>query len=177
MAERVYLDWNATAPMRPEARTAMTVALDMVGNPSSVHGEGRRARSAVEQARAAVAALVGAEPAGVAFTSGGTEANALALTRSIDVGGDTTPCERLLISAIEHPSVRAAGRFPAEAVEDIAVTAAGVVDLAALEQRLTARAASGHRVLVSLMHANNETGVIQPIARAAELVHAAGGVL
>jgi cysteine desulfurase len=178
MAERVYLDWNATAPLRPEARAAVVAALDVVGNPSSVHGEGRSARRIVEQARATVAALIGAEPAGVVFTSGGTEANALALTRAIEVGGDKTPCGRLLVSAIEHPSVRSGGRFPAEAIEEIPVTAAGVVDLAALERRLAALAASGiRRPLVSLMHANNETGVVQPVAAAAALVHAAGGVL
>ena len=178
MAERVYLDWNATAPLRPEARAAVLAALDLVGNPSSVHGEGRAARRIIEQARIAVATLVGAQPAGVIFTSGGTEANALALTPSIEVGGDKTRCDRLLISAIEHPSVRSAGRFPAEAVEEIAVTPAGVVDLPALEQRLGALRATGlRRPLVSLMHANNETGVVQPIAAAAALVHAAGGIM
>jgi cysteine desulfurase len=178
MAERVYLDWNATAPLRPEARAAVLAALDLVGNPSSVHGEGRAARRIIEQARTAVAALVGAEPAGVIFTSGGTEANVLALTQSIEVGGDKTRCDRLLMSAIEHPSVRSGGRFPAEAVEEIPVTAAGVVDLPALERRLgTLKAAGLRRPLVSLMHANNETGIVQPIAAAAALVHAGGGIL
>src|SRR5215470_12793542 len=176
MVERVYLDWNATAPLRPEARAAVSVALDMVGNPSSVHGEGRAARRVIEQARTSVANLLGAEAAAVIFTSGGTEANVLALTPAIEVGGDKTPCSRLLVSAIEHPSVRAGGRFPAGAVEEIPVTAAGTVDLNALEQRLSGLAGAG-RVLVSLMHANNETGVVQPVAAAAELVHAAGGLL
>ena len=178
MVERVYLDWNATAPLRAEARAAVMIALDMVGNPSSVHGEGRAARKLVDQARVAVAALVGAEPAGVIFTSGGTEANTLALTRAIEVADDKAPCDRLLVSAIEHPSVRSGGRFPANAVEEMPVTPAGVADLAALERRLVALAASGiRRPLVSLMHANNETGVIQPVAAAADLVHAAGGLL
>src|SRR5262245_43126574 len=176
MTERVYLDWNATAPLRSEARTAVSVALDMVGNPSSVHGEGRAARRLVEQARTAVADLVGAEAASVIFTSGGTEANVLALSPAIEVGGDKTPCSRLLVSAIEHPSVRAGGRFPAGTVEEVPVTPAGIVDLAALEQRVAALKGSG-RVLVSLMHANNETGVVQPVAAAADLVHAAGGLL
>src|SRR5215468_1254277 len=176
MTERTYLDWNATAPLRPEARAAVSVALDLVGNPSSVHGEGRAARRVVEQARSAVANLLGAEAAAVIFTSGGTEANVLALTPAIEVGGDKTPCSRLLVSAIEHPSVRAGGRFPAGAVEEIPVTAAGTVDLNALEQRLSGLAGAG-RVLVSLMHANNETGVVQPVAAAAELVHQAGGLL
>jgi cysteine desulfurase len=176
MVERVYLDWNATAPLRPEARAAVTVVLDMVGNPSSVHGEGRAARRTIEQARTAVAALIGADAGDVIFTSGGTEANALALTPAIEVAGDKTPCSRLLLSAIEHPSVRAGGRFPAGATEEIPVTAAGMIDLAALDQRLAALAGTG-RVLVSLMHANNETGVVQPVAAAAGLVHAAGGLL
>src|SRR5262249_8874708 len=123
MAERIYLDWNATAPLRAEARAAAMVALDVVGNPSSGHGEGGSARRIVEQARGAVAALVGAEPADVIFTSGGTEANALALTPAIVVAGDKTPCGRLLVSAIEHPSVRSGGRFPADAVEEMPVTA------------------------------------------------------
>ena len=178
MAERVYLDWNATAPLCAEARAAVLAALDLVGNPSSVHGEGRSVRRIIEQARTAVAALVGAEPAGVIFTSGGTEANALALTPSIEVGGDKTRCDRLLMSAIEHPSVRSGGRFATEVVEEIPVTAAGVVDLAALERRLVALKAAGmRRPLVSVMQANNETGVVQPVAAVAELVHAAGGVL
>ena len=80
MAERIYLDWNATAPLRPEARAAMAAALDVCGNPSSVHAEGRAARRLVEEAREQVAALVGAEPRNVIFTSGGTEANMLALS-------------------------------------------------------------------------------------------------
>lgn len=159
----VYLDWNATAPLRPEARTAATAALDVTGNPSSVHAAGRAARRLVETAREQVAALVGASAREVVFTSGGTEANMLALSPSL---GDT-----LLVSAIEHPSVKCGGRFAA--VEEIPVTAQGIVDLAALERLLAGRT----RPLVSLMLANNETGVIQPVAAAAALVHAAGGLL
>ena len=163
MAEPAYLDWNATAPLRPQARAAVAAALEVTGNPSSVHGAGRAARRLVERAREQVAALVGVSPADVVFTSGGTEANMLALTPAF---GD-----RLLVSAIEHPSVRSGGRF--DAVEDILVTPEGIVDLAELERRLTA----GPRALVSIMHANNETGIVQPISEAAMLVHAAGGLL
>ncbi|MFL9828615.1 cysteine desulfurase family protein [Rhodoplanes sp. SY1] len=178
MSERAYLDWNATAPLRPQARAAMLAALD-AGNPSSVHAEGRAARALVEEARAAVARLVGAAPRNVVFTSGGTEANTLALTPGLAVGPDTAPRDRLLVSAIEHPSVRAGGRFPTNAVDILPVTSDGRVDLAALAARLAALAVEkiGLRPLVSLMHANNETGVVQPIAAAAELVHAAGGIL
>ena len=163
MPTRAYLDWNATAPLRPEARAAVTAALEITGNPSSVHASGRAARRLVEEARQKVAALAGAAPREVVFTSGGTEANALALSPAL---GDT-----LLVSTIEHPSVRNGGRFAA--AEDVPVTAAGVVDLAALEIRLKGRI----RPLVSVMLANNETGVVQPVAEAAGLVHAAGGFL
>src|SRR6202163_399262 len=175
MTDRIYLDWNATAPPRPAVRAAMQAALDHVGNPSSVHAEGRAARHLVETAREQVAALVGAEARNVIFTSGGTEANGLALSPAIERPGHKEPLERLMVSASEHPSVRSGGRFPRESVEDIAVTTDGVVDLATLERRLAEL--GGRPVLVSIMHANNETGVVQPIAAAAALVHAAGGLL
>ena len=167
MNERIYLDWNATAPLREEARTAALASLDLVGNPSSVHREGRAARHVIEQAREQVAALVGAAPRNVVFTSGGTEANVLALV-------PTAARDRLLVSAIEHPSVLAGGRFPAGSVEHLPVTGSGEVDLAALERRV---AALEGRALVSLMLANNETGVVQPVSQAASVVHAAGGTL
>jgi len=171
MADRVYLDWNATTPLRPEARQAMAAAWDLCGNPSSVHAEGRHARRLVEEARAAVAKAVGVLPRNVIFTSGGTEANALALTPGLR-GASKPPVERLLVSAIEHPSVLAGGRFPAGAVGKVGVTG-GLVDL----DQLRAMLASGPPALVSVMAANNETGVIQPVAEAAEIVHAAGSLL
>ena len=172
MAQRVYLDWNATAPLRPQARAAMEAALDLVGNPSSVHAEGRAARQVVEEARRRVAALVGAEPRNVIFTSGGTEANMLALSPAVGTGG--AACDRLLVSAIEHPSVLAGGRFRADRVEQVPVTADGRIDLAALGNALAAPAG---RPLLSLMLANNETGVLQPVSEAAAIVHQAGGLL
>src|SRR5689334_24194689 len=110
MAHRVYLDWNATTPLRPQARQAMTVALELCGNPSSVHAEGRQARRLVEEARAAIAAAVGAAPRSIVFTSGGTEANALALRPGLKCGA-LGPAQRLVISAIEHASVLAGGGF------------------------------------------------------------------
>ena len=178
MVDRAYLDWNATAPLCAEARTAVATALDVIGNPSSVHGEGRMARHLVEQAREQVAGLVGAEPRNVIFTSGGTEANVLVLTPSIDVAGEKTPFARLLMSAIEHPSVRSGHRFRASEVEELPVTADGIVDLAALRSRIAVLNEQGERrLLVSIMHANNETGVVQPIAAAARIVHDAGGLL
>ncbi len=177
MSARVYLDWNASAPLRPEARKAAHSALELGGNPSSVHGEGRAARRVIEEARGAVAALVNADPRNVVFTSGGTEANALALSPAIRVGADKRPFERLLVSAIEHPSVLAGGRFSAAQIEKVPVDADGVVDLAALEQRLGALAREGARMLVSVMAANNETGVIQPISQASEIAHRHGALL
>jgi cysteine desulfurase len=140
-----------------------------------VHGEGRAARQLIEDARAAVATLVNADSRNVVFTSGGTEANALALTPLVHHGDEHRPFDRLLMSAIEHPSVLAGGRFAREACEQVAVDSDGVIDLAILERRLGALA--GERVLVSLMLANNETGVVQPIAQAAQIVHRHGGML
>ncbi len=173
MVERSYFDWNATAPLRPQAVEALREALSVPGNPSSVHAEGRAARRLVEEAREDVAALVAARSGDVFFTSSGTEANMLALTPAIQTADERRPREKLLISAIEHSSVRTGGRFPRGAVADIAVDADGRVDLAALADAL----AGTSRPLVSIMLANNETGVVQPIAQAAAIVHAAGGLL
>ncbi|MGN6573517.1 MAG: cysteine desulfurase family protein [Pseudolabrys sp.] len=165
-SERTYFDWNATAPLRPEARAAMLAALDDPGNPSSVHGEGRAARMLVEAVRRRVAALVGgAKVNQVTFVSGATEANALALQPGI--------AGRLFVSAVEHPSVLAGGRFAQEQVEILPVDGNGIVDLDALAGALV----MAERPLVSVMLANNETGVIQPIAEIAAIVHAANGLL
>lgn len=172
-ATTAYLDWNATAPIRPAARSAMLEALAQTGNPSSVHARGRMARRIVEEARAAVATLLGVDPRQVIFTSGGTEANALALSPGWFSARDPAPRDRLLVSAIEHASVLAGGRFPAEKRETVAAGPDGRVDLADLSDRLR----RGGRPLVSLMAANNETGVVQPLREAASLVHEAGGLL
>ncbi len=171
--ERSYLDWNATTPMRPQAQEALREALAVAGNPSSVHAEGRAARGLVERAREQVATLVGAQPGNVFFTSGGTEANMLALTPAIETTGEKRPRDRLLMSAIEHSSVRTGGRFSREIIEDIPMLADGRVDLAAL----AAAVCKASRPLVSLMLANNETGVVQPVAEAAAITHALGGLL
>ena len=171
--ERSYLDWNATAPLRPQVAAALKEALGVAGNPSSVHAEGRAARRLVERAREQVAALIGAEPGNVVFTSSGTEANMLALTPAIETAQEKRPRDRLLLSAIEHSSVQSGGRFARDMIEDIPVTCDGRVDLAALSEAV--RRAS--RPLVSLMLANNETGVVQPVAEAAAITHAAGGLL
>ena len=172
MPDRIYLDWNATTPFRPEARAAMAAAWDLSGNPSSVHAEGRQARRLVEEARAAIAAAVGALARDVVFTSGGTEANAVALTPGLRRGSGPA-VERLLVSAIEHASVLAGGRFPAEAISTVGVTRSGVLDL----DQLRAQLAAGPPALLSVMLANNETGALQPVAEVAEMVHASGGLL
>src|SRR5262249_2944487 len=163
MTERIYFDWNASAPLRQAARAAALAAFETTGNPSSVHVEGRAARRLIEQAREKVAALVGAEPRGGGVTSGGAEANLWAV---VPAGGGAAR-EKLLVAAIEHPSVLAGGRFPATAVERLPVSARGEIELAALERRMAALAG---RALVSLMLANNETGVVQPISQAARVV-------
>lgn len=170
--DRVYLDWNATAPLRPEARAAMAAAWDLSGNPSSVHAEGRASRRLVEDARTVIAEAVGADPRNVVFTSGGTEANSLALTPGLGRNSGF-PINRLVVAAIEHASVLTGGRFPREAIETLGVTKSGVVDLNHLREIL----ADGPPALVSVMSANNETGALQPVAEAADIVHGAGGLL
>jgi cysteine desulfurase len=161
MSLQTYLDWNATAPLRPEAAAAMTAALAECGNASSVHRWGRAARQRVERAREAVAALVGAAPEGVVFVSGGSEANHLALHGSGH--------RRVLVSSVEHHSVLHA----APAVELVPVDSNGIVDLARLDAML---AANVRPALVSVMFANNETGVIQPAADIAAIAHAHGAM-
>ncbi|MDH2342999.1 cysteine desulfurase family protein [Bradyrhizobium sp. SSUT77] len=172
MPSRVYLDWNATTPLRAEARSAMLAAYELIGNPSSVHAEGREARRLVEEARARLATAVGALPRNIVFTSAGTEANALALSPGLR-GPSGGPVERLLVSAVEHASVLTGGRFPADRIGQIRVTRSGVIDL----DHLKALLSDGPPALVSVMAANNETGALQPVAEAAGIVHGAGGLL
>jgi cysteine desulfurase len=156
---RTYLDYNASTPLRPAARAAMLAALDTVGNPSSVHAEGRRARAIVDTAREQVALLVGAKPSEVVFTSGAAEAN-----NTVMAAGWKTIC----VSAIEHDSVLAPARACGAKVVVLPAGTDGRVDLASAADAVAA-AGSGGRALLSLMIANNETGVIQPVAEAAEL--------
>jgi cysteine desulfurase len=172
MVDRVYLDWNATTPLGPEARQAMAAAWDLLGNPSSVHAEGRQARRLVEGAREAVAEAVGAQARNVVFTSSGTEANALALTPGLRRGAGAR-VRRLLVSAIEHASVLAGGRFQPDAIRKLRVNSVGQVDL----DHLRSLVAGDAPALVSIMAANNETGALQPVREAAEIVHQAGGLL
>lgn len=160
--DRAYLDWNATAPLRPEARDAMLAAMEEVGNPSSVHGEGRRARALVEEARHEVARLAGAHPAEVIFTSGGTEANNAVISR---------PWKRRLVSAVEHESVLAPARQSGAEIVVLPVDHNGIVVPEAFTKALSADS-EPRATLLSIQMANNETGVIQPLA---EIVAAAKG--
>lgn len=174
---RLYLDYNATAPLRPVARDAMLAALDEVGNASSVHAEGRAARQRIEVARGAVARLVGGAAKRVTFTAGGTEANVTVLTPDWTFSGRPYRADVLLVSAVEHASVLAGGRFPAEALCVVPVDENGLVRLDALRRLLAELAAAERRPLVSVMLANNETGVIQPVAEIARLAHEAGAII
>jgi cysteine desulfurase len=162
LKRETYLDWNATAPLRPEAAAALSEALARWGNPSSVHARGRRARQLVERAREAIAELLaGVDPSAVVFVSGGTEANHLAL-----LGGGR---ERVLVSAVEHDSVRHA----VPDAELIPVDGDGIVVLDALDGLLTA---DPRPTLVSVMFANNETGVIEPVAEISAITHKHGAL-
>jgi len=176
MTERVYLDHNATSPLRTVAREAMAAVLAETGNASSVHREGQIAHARIERARAQVAALVGADANAVTFTSGATEAVALALSPEIELSGHPMRCDVLLISDIEHPAVRAGGRFPADRIEIVPVDRTGLVDLDALDAMLRRHCNSGRRAFVSVMAANNETGVLQPVGEIAARVHAVEGI-
>ena len=171
---RAYLDHNATSPVRPEVAAAVARALSLPGNPSSVHAEGRAARAALERARDAVARRVGAGGGRVVFTSGGTEAANAVLSGALARAGYSAPT-RLLLGATEHPCVSDGHRFPAEAVDRVPVDAAGLVDLGALERLLRRHADAD--VLISIHAANNETGVIQPLAAIVALARAHGRAL
>ena len=169
----IYADHNATTPMRPEAREAMLRAAELGANPSSIHGAGRKARSVLETARKQVAAAIGAAAQDVVFTSGGTEASALALqgaARKLD--GKAT----LLLTKLEHSAVRDNAAASGLPVRTIPVLEDGTVDLDALRAETGALQEAGQVPFLALMLANNETGVIQPVAKAAAIVREAGGL-
>lgn len=174
-AARVYLDHNATTPLRPQAREAMLAALETLGNPSSVHAEGRAARALVEQARSEIAAGLGTKARNVVFTSGSTEAANLILTPFLQRDQTAMEIEALLLGAGEHPAVLAGHRFPAARVESLGLGSEGALSLDALADAMKRN--RGRRILLALQAANNETGSVQPVAAAAELVHAAGGLV
>ena len=161
----VYLDYNATTPVKPAVRDAILAVLEQVGNPSSVHRYGALARRQAEEARAKIAALANTDPQSVVFTSGGTEGNNLAIVGSK---------RHALVSAIEHDSVLASARNQLQGFGIIPVDGDGIVDLGALGSML---GRLGSPALVSVMLANNETGVLQPVREVSELAHAHGALL
>lgn len=161
---RGYLDYNATAPLRPEAKAAMVEALDVVGNPSSVHAEGRRARSIIEAARESVARLVGAKSSEIVFTSGASEANAWALSQ---------PWATIFTSGVEHESVLAPARASRAELVMLPVGRDGRLGLDDVARALSAQGVA-HPSVIAVQFANNETGVIQPVAEIAELARANG---
>jgi cysteine desulfurase len=176
-----YLDHNATSPLRPEALSAITHALAIGGNPSSVHAKGRAARAVMEDAREKVAAMTGANPGEVIFTSGATESCHLALFGAAEgsLAQDQTRITRVFVSAVEHKAIlanahRLVERFPWIHITVLPVTADGVLDLEAL--RVALREGKG-RALVAVMAANNETGVVQPIAQVSRLVRETDALL
>lgn len=174
-AERCYLDYNATAPVKPDVAQVVVRALLLPGNPSSVHAEGRAARAVVEDAREAVATLVGAYARNVVFTGSGTEAAAMALTPEFGLRrGDQRPA-LLYVGAGEHACVLEGHRFPDDAMQRIPLGEDGRADLDWLSMALAA--AEGTRPVVSLQLANNETGVIQPVAEAVALVRRHDGAI
>lgn len=174
--ERAYLDYNASAPLWESARAAVVEALEIVGNPSSVHAEGRAARRLVEDARREVAALAGASAANVVFTSGATEAASTLLTPDWRMGRGPVRASRLYVSAADHPCVLGGGHFVPADIEVISVDGNGLVDVDALRERLSRHDTSSGIPLVAIHAANNETGVIQPMAAIAAATRAVGGV-
>ncbi|MGB3386965.1 MAG: cysteine desulfurase family protein [Pseudaminobacter sp.] len=175
-ASRAYLDHNASAPLLPAARAAMLDALDLTANPSSVHSEGRAARKIIEQARRDVAALVGTRHDHVVFTSGATEAASTLLTPDWQMGRGAVRMSHLYVCAADHPCLLGGGRFQPDQVTRIGVNGNGIIDLEALQQALDRHDKADGLPLVALHTANNETGVIQPLAAIGAIVKAAGGV-
>ncbi|MER8882235.1 cysteine desulfurase family protein [Mesorhizobium sp. M0816] len=174
---RAYLDYNASVPLLASARAAVVAALDVAANPSSVHAEGRAARRLIEDARRDVARLVNAKAEHVVFTSGATEAASTLLTPDWQMGRGALGMSRLYVSEADHPCLLNGGRFPTGQVTRIGVDTDGVVRLDVLAEALAQHDKAEGLPLVAIHAANNETGVIQPIGRIAEIVKAAGGIL
>ena len=175
LVSMIYADHNATAPLRPEARQAMLAALDMgATNPSSVHAKGRAARAVIEGARVQVGGAIGSRAADIIFTSGGTEADALAVQGAVDaLDGRCT----LIVSAIEHEAIAKSAGHSGAMVQTAYVTTAGTLDLDDLRTRMKSWDADGLGTpVLCVMLANNETGIIQPVAEAAAIMRDAGGL-
>lgn len=176
-SSRCYLDYNATTPLSSAARTALIDALDVYGNPSSVHQEGRAAKALLETARRQVADRLHTEPDHVVFTSGATEAAMTLLTPHYKMGRSDVYFSILYIGASEHPCIGKGGRFEKDRQEIISVDENGIIALDELKQKLSAHDNSTGLPLVAIQAANGETGVIQPVREIADIVKEAGGVL
>lgn len=176
-SERTYLDYNASAPLLEAVRCAMIAAFDLPGNASSVHAEGRAARSLISRAREDVAALCSTLPAHVIFTSGATEAASLVLNPDFHMGRTPMKVSRLFVGAAEHPAILSGGRFPVEMVSVVPVDQNGRLDLAALRKSVASHDSSSGQFMLALQLANNETGVVQPVREAADIAHDAGGIV
>jgi cysteine desulfurase len=172
-ASRIYADYNARSPLRPEARAAIERALGVMGNSSSIHAEGRKAKALLEDARDSVASAVGAQAMDVTFTSGATEANNQALFGFSRLVSDVT----IFLSGLEHESVWSAAKATGARLEEIPARMDGAIDLDGLRAKLAGWDRNDGVPLVCVMLVNNETGVVQPVAEAADLAHAAGGYL
>ncbi len=172
-----YLDYNASAPLLVEARAAMVSALEADANPSSVHSAGRAARRIVEEARRSVAALVCAKPEHVVFTSGATEAANTVLSPRWRMGRAPLRASHLYVLESDHPCLLAGGRFDSAHVTVLPVNRDGLADLAAMTRALEAHDRETGLPIVAVHVANNETGVIQPVADIAAIVADAGGLL
>lgn len=177
MKIRAYLDANATHPLLPQAKQAVVDALELPGNPSSVHEEGRAGRRLIEESRRNIAASVNAKPEHVTFTAGATEAANLLLTSNWQLGRSKLAMGRLYVSASDHPCILAGGQFDGGQITVLPVLSSGELALATLDAALSAHDKAAGMPLVAVHHANNETGVIQPIEAIAAIVKAHGGVL
>ncbi|MBX3596418.1 MAG: cysteine desulfurase [Rhizobiaceae bacterium] len=173
---RAYLDYNASAPLLDAARAAMVAALDVVGNPSSVHGEGRKVRQLIEAARRQVAALVNGKAEHVVFTSGATEAACTLLTPDWQMGRSALRMSKLYVCSTDHVCILNGGRFPASDVRQIGVNGQGIIDLEALQDALASHDREEGLPLVAVHAVNNETGVVQPVTEIAAMVRQAGGI-
>ncbi len=176
-AETAYFDWNASAPLLPAARAAVDSALDAQANPSSVHGKGRAARQIIETARREIAALAGAAPEHVIFTSGATEAAAMALVPNFRMGRAPLRLSKLYVCATDHPCTLSGGRFAADDVMRFGVDSNGVADPDELSRHLSGHDNAAGLPLVAIHLANNETGVIQHLEAISKRVRDAGGLL
>lgn len=174
---RLYFDYNATAPLLAAAQSAMVDAMALPGNPSSVHAEGRKARAVVTNARESVALLCGVPAAQIVFCSGATEAANHVLTPDFRMGRSPVRVSQLFVSAVEHPAVLEGGRFTAEQNTVLPVDRDGRLDLAALADALAGHDQATGQAMLGLQLANNETGVIQPVRQAAEIVKAHHGLV